>query len=222
MDIITIEKMDHLFWLGRYIERVSTTLKAYFGVYDKMIDKDRDYYKNICADIGIPDVYGSKEEFIKRYPYDANDPNSITSSLNRAYDNAIVMRDYIGTETMSYVQLAMDDMAKASRSDYDYADMQLAVDHIFSFWGCVDDMIDDEPVKAIMRLGKRYERIDLYLAFKHPVSDIQREFDRFQQRLIQTGKTYDVPTFDTFERMLNERDFGYKRARALFANMFNV
>ena len=91
MGIITIDKMDHLFWLGRYIERVNTTLKAYFDVFDKMIDMDENYYKKICSEIGIPNIYTSKTDFISRYAYDPTDPNSIISNLKRAYDNAIVM-----------------------------------------------------------------------------------------------------------------------------------
>ena len=38
MGIISVEKADHLFWLGRYTERVFTTLRKFFHVYDHMID----------------------------------------------------------------------------------------------------------------------------------------------------------------------------------------
>lgn len=222
MGIITVDKMDHLFWLGRYIERVNTSLKAYFNVFDTMIDKDTDYYKEVCKEIGIPDIYGSKEEFIARYPYDPTDPNSVMSNLNRAYDNAIVMRDYIGTETMSYVQLAMFDIEKAKKSNESYQNMYLAIDHIFAFWGCVDDRIDDRMVKSILRIGKRYERIDLYLCFKKPLCDILPELDRLEKRLAETHMKHNEATMYTFKNMLNDKNFNYLNARALFATLFDV
>ena len=38
MGIISIKSSDNLFWLGRYVERVFTTLKAFTECYDIMID----------------------------------------------------------------------------------------------------------------------------------------------------------------------------------------
>ena len=63
MGIITVEKSDNLFWLGRYTERVHTMLKYYIEATDLMIDTDPDYYAVLCRKIGIPDVYGSREKF---------------------------------------------------------------------------------------------------------------------------------------------------------------
>ena len=40
-------------------------------------------------------------------------PDSIISNLNRAYDNAIVLRESIGSETLSFIQLAIYEMNKA-------------------------------------------------------------------------------------------------------------
>ena len=123
MGIITVDKSDHLFWLGRYTERVYTTLKYYFESADKMIDANPECYDEFCRKVGILNVYGTSENFLRTYPFDENDPNSIISNLNRAYDNAIVMRDYIGTETMAYIQLAIDDIHNADRGVATIADL---------------------------------------------------------------------------------------------------
>ena len=154
MGIITIDKSDHLYWLGRYTERVHTTLKYYFKSADLMIDSDPDYYAVLCRKIGISDIYGSSKAFKRQYAFDECNPDSIISSLNRAYDNAIVMRDYIGTETMAYIQLAIDDIKTAENSHSPIVDLMNAVDHILAFWGCVNDMIEDEQIRNIIKLGK--------------------------------------------------------------------
>ena len=44
MGIISIKSTDNLFWLGRYVERVFTTLRVFSEYYDKMIDKDENAY----------------------------------------------------------------------------------------------------------------------------------------------------------------------------------
>ena len=113
MGIITVEKANQLFWLGRYVERVYTTIREFFIGYDRMLDETDDSYKEFCDRINIPDDYRDKDHFLKDYPFNEKNPDSIISNLNRAYDNAIVNREEIGTETLSYVQLAIYDLKKA-------------------------------------------------------------------------------------------------------------
>ena len=97
LSIISIEQADRLFWLGRYSERVYTTIRLYFQSYDELIDGSSDLYGNFCRSIDIPDVYGSMEVFEEKYPFDETNPDSIMSKLTRAYDNAIELRDEIGS-----------------------------------------------------------------------------------------------------------------------------
>ena len=67
MGIVSVEKANHLYWLGRYTERVFTTLKRFISVYDNMLDSDPTAYKKYCESIGITDIYQSKDDFIVRY-----------------------------------------------------------------------------------------------------------------------------------------------------------
>ena len=95
MGIISVDRADRLFWLGRYTERVYTTIRLYSDSFDELIDGIADNYVDFCKMIDIPDVYGSKEVFEEKYPFDETNPDSIISNLNRAYDNAIELRDEI-------------------------------------------------------------------------------------------------------------------------------
>ena len=113
MGIISLEQTDGLYWLGRYSERVYTTIRLYSRSYDRMLDENAGGYEEFCRDLDIPNIYQSSEDFKTRYPFDKEDPNSIMSNLLRAYDNAIVLRETIGSETLSYIQLAIYEMNKA-------------------------------------------------------------------------------------------------------------
>ena len=219
MGIITIEKSDNRFWLGRYTERVHTTLKYYIEATDLMIDKEPDYYAVLCRKIGIPDVYGSREKFLTTYPFDTADPNSIISNLYRAYDNAIVLRDYIGTETMAYIQLALDDIKRANREDTFLADLMLVIDHILAFWGCVNDLIYDEQTRNIIKLGKGVERLDLYLSLDRPLADIRREYGRMKQFLRKSLMHHDESVLYTIDNMLFEDEVSYSIVRNLIRNL---
>lgn len=219
MGIITIDKSDHLFWLGRYTERVHTTLKYFLKGTDRMIDADPEYYAEFCKKIGIVNVYGSKEKFLQTYPFDESDPNSIITNLNRAYDNAIVMRDYIGTETMAYIQLALDDIKMAERGNSQSADLILVIDHLLAFWGCVNDMIDNEQIRNIIKLGQGIERLDLYLSLGNPSYEIIRVYRRMKQFLLKSKLRYDENVIYTIDNMISGSDFNYQSVKNLLRNL---
>ena len=206
MGIITVEKSDSLLWLGRYVERVYTELKYFLTGTDRMIDNDPDYYSVLCGKIGIPDVYHSRQAFIEKYPFDETDPNSLISNLNRAYDNAIVLRNDIGSDTFAYVQLAVDDFRNAQRGCTPLADLMQVIDHILAFWGCVNDLIVDETTRNIIKLGLGLERMDLYLSTERPASDLRKEYRKMKQYLAKSHMRCDDSVLNTIDSMLEENE----------------
>ncbi len=209
MGIISVEHMDELFWLGRYTERVYTTLRLYFNSFDAMIDFSLDHYKIFCESIEIPDIYGSAAEFRKRYPFDESDVNSVISNLNRAYDNAIILREEIGSETLSYIQLAMYDMQKAKVSHAPLVELQSVIDNILAFWGIADDSIDSEQVRNIIKAGKRVERIDLYARLKIDRTELIREIHRLIPRIEKCGIRYSKTKLEQIEKLANADEIDY-------------
>ena len=190
MGIISVEHTNQLFWLGRYSERVYTTLNIFADRFDSMIDLDTDKYEEFRLLQEIPNIYTSKEDFASRYCFDERDPNSVYSNLIRAYDNAIVLREEIGSLTLSYIQLAVYAMNKAKESPAPLLELQHVRDNIVAFWGIVDDSIDDEHVRSIIKFGKRLERIDLYARMRMDDKEMRREVARLNFRIERTGLSY--------------------------------
>ncbi|MGN0156411.1 MAG: alpha-E domain-containing protein [Lachnospiraceae bacterium] len=211
MGIISVEQTNRLFWLGRYSERVYTTLKLYFAGYDKMIDERKESYRDFCNRIDIPDCYGSKEEFLKRYPFDEQDPNSIISNLIRAYDNAIVLREEIGSETLSYIQLAIYEIQKAKVSTAPLIELQHVIDFILAFWASADDSIEGEETRNIIKIGKRIERIDLYARLEREKKELVREVHRLVGRIGRCGIQYDLQAVDNLGMLIAEEKPDYDR-----------
>lgn len=209
MDIISVEQTNRLLWLGRYTERVYTTLRLYSNSFDTMIDEITDSYAQFCNMIDIPDVYGSKEAFQEKYPFDENNPDSIASNLNRAYDNAIVLREEIGSESLSYIQLAIYDMNRARVSRAPLIEMQRVIDNILAFWGIVDDNIDSEHVRNIIKCGKRIERVDLYARLSIDKKELVREIHRLAPRLERSGMEYDADKIKELNRLVEEPEINY-------------
>ena len=137
MNVLSQENSNRLFWLGRYSERVYTGLRSFAEKFDLMTDSAN---------------YEAKSEFVKNFCFDEKNPSSIRSSLLRAYDNAIVLRDEIGTETFSYVQLALYEINNAEKSKSPMLNFQKVIDNIAAFWGMADDIIEDEHALIYMHV----------------------------------------------------------------------
>ena len=209
MGIISVEQADRLDWLGRYTERVYTTLRFYFPRFDNMIDEVVDSYQAFCESIDIPNIYSSKEDFLRRYPFDADNPDSIISNLNRAYDNAIVLRESIGSEAFSYIQLAVYDMNKAAMSKSPLIELQYLIDHILSFWGIADDQIDSEQVRNMIKAGKRIERIDMFARLKVSQKELIREVHRMIPRVERSGLQFDKARLEQMKILVESPDLDY-------------
>lgn len=190
MGIISVEQTDRLYWLGRYTERVYTTMRLYFTAYDTMIDRIAREYSEFCRKLDIPDIYESGDDFCRRYAFDETDENSLISNLKRAYDNAIVLREEIGSEALSYIQLAIYEIQKASGSAAPLMEFQRVLDNLMAFWGICDDQIASENVRNILKVGKRIERIDLYGRLHRSREELGREVHRLAGRIDRCNLKY--------------------------------
>lgn len=209
MGIISVEQENRLYWLGRYAERVYTTVRIYFKSFDSMIDEFADSYHEFCKMIDIPDIYKDKDDFMTSYPFDEKNPDSIISNLNRAYDNAIVLRENIGSESLSYIQLAIYEMNKAKNSDAPLIEMQQIIDDILAFWGIVDDQIEDNNIRNIIKSGKRIERIDIYARLGVGRDELLKEVHRMVPRVEKSGINYDRDKLASIQTAFEKSEINY-------------
>ena len=209
MGIKSVMNTDRLYWLGRYSERVYTTLKLFSRSFDYLIEQIGDDHRAFCESLEIPDIYRDKDDFIDRYAFSLEDPNSIISNLYRAYDNAIELREEIGSETLSFIQIAIYEMSAAKRSEAPLLHFQKITDAILAFWGCVDDQIDDENTRNIIKIGKRIERLDLYARLKKEPRAIRREIKRLAGRIGRTDLIYSQDDLQKIIDLANAPELDY-------------
>ncbi|MGN0406656.1 MAG: alpha-E domain-containing protein [Bacteroides sp.] len=209
MGIKSVENMDRLYWLGRYSERVYTTIKLYGKRFDSMIEEGAEGYDEFCQSLEIPNIYTSAEDFRNRYPFGKDDPNSIYSNLIRAYDNAIELREEIGSESLAYMQMAVYELNKAAVSEAPLIEMQNILDYILAFWGIVDDLIEDEETRNIIKVGKRVERIDLYGRLRVDRNAMRREVHRINGRIDRTGLRYNKQVISKLNELIEETSLNY-------------
>ncbi len=220
MGTVTVARLDNLYWLGRYIERVYQLIHMYMDGYDRMIDEDTGYYIKICAALGIPNEYGSPEDFVNRFAFDENNRYSIISNAYKAYDNAMLIRDEISTKTLAYIHLAIAELEKAKHSTSPLINLQNVLDNILAFWGCLDDEVDEEATRNAVKVGKRIERLDLYLRMKKPREQLRREIDRLAHRIDTTDLKYNKAALMHAAALIEDEPIDYDAALAMALMVF--
>lgn len=188
MGAISVEQQDSLYWLGRYTERVYTTITQYSDYFDQMIDTGDAKYQDFCRSLEIPNIYTSREDFIHRYCFDETNPDSIISNLLRGFGNALILREILGTRTFSYIQLAVYTMRSAALSSSPLIDLQKVCDYIVAFWGMADDCIMNDRARDLIKTGRRVERVDLYGRMRRPENVMRLAIRRLTTyRLVRAG-----------------------------------
>lgn len=210
MDTITLGKIDNLYWLGRYIERVYQSINMYKRTYDTLIDHDNQYYIEECERMGIYNSFESSRDFAWKIAFDADNPLSIISNLNRAYDNAMIMRDEITSDTLAYIHLSIAEMKRAACSESPLMELQVVEDYIFAFWGCIDDKVDNESARNTVKIGRRIERLDILLRRDTERSELTKEMNRLISRIDTTNVPYNRKALLYAAAMIEDEDTDYK------------
>lgn len=170
--LVTSSKTDTLYWLGRYTERVFTTIKRFFPFYDQVMDTDVDAFRPFARALDLPEDFADFDAFIQNFLYDESNPDSVHAAIKAAFNNAVILRPELGSDLLQYVELALTNIVDASRSAgssseglYKQRDI---TDDLLAFWGGIENSTVDQTLKSFIFIGKYVERIDLYTRFGLP------------------------------------------------------
>lgn len=207
MGIISLEKHNNLFWLGRYAERALTSIKSFSKYFDSSIDSDLYNYKTYCNLVGITSECYTKENFVEKYLFDASNPDSIYSNLFRAFENAVVLRDLIGSETLAYIQMALDRLGNYDKDISPLLQTQEVIDYLYAFWGTADDYVESEMSRTIMKCGRYVERVDLYIRLSYSDNEIEKELRKLNRRLMRLEGDGANSFSSTINRITEEKNY---------------
>ena len=96
---VTASKAENLFWLGRYTERVFTTLNVFFPFYDRVMDTDVDAFRPFARALDLPEDFANFDAFVNTFLYDKWNRDSVRSAISSAFYNAVVLRPELGSST---------------------------------------------------------------------------------------------------------------------------
>ena len=142
-DIISATKANRLYWLGRYECRVYLTLHQLNKCFDEMIDGEPDDYTEFWSKLDATGIYKTNEEFTFGMLYDDTNPCSVLSAQKFAMDNAILLREDIMSETLSYLEMSVALLKKCKQeATVNISHLQPVIDWALAFWGSAEQVFD--------------------------------------------------------------------------------
>ena len=204
MGTFSLSQQNRLFWLGRYSERVRTTVQFMLEQYDRQLDGTGMDYPRFCKDMGIPCIYDSAEDFCRRYLFDADDPSSIRSSVEAMLGNGMVLRETISTPTLAYLQMAHSAMDLAAHSESPSVELQWVLDDIMAFRGSLADAVESEQSRNIVKSGGIVERISLMLRLSFLLEQLEGELRKLLNRLYKTDLPVNQEALEVITRRAME------------------
>ena len=181
---ISPAKAHHLYWLGRYAERVSAQMHFLRHYYDLCLDEGHeDAIHEYCSKLHLPICTRDRDAFLVEHLF-GDQCGSLRHTLNCLNDNSIVLREELTTNTIAYVNLCVATLKHSDhKKDVNINSLQPISDYILAFWGSVLQHVTNGATLDMLFIGKRIEFIDMYSRFGEKHSRLAAEWRNMDRRL---------------------------------------
>lgn len=198
--IISAVKANSLFWLGRYEERVYITLHLLRKCHDKMIDGELEDYWPIWQKLDTTGAYQTIEEFTFGIMYDDTNPSTVMAAQTKAMDNAILLREDILSETLSYLEMSLALLKECrKKQEKNVICLQPVIDWSLAFWGSAQQRLQNHKALYIMSIGRNVENMDMLLRFDYSYERVALAYNSLKRYCKQMPNIID----EDFEGELN-------------------
>lgn len=147
-----------------------------------MIDGSPDAYMEFWTKLDASGNYKTPEEFTAGMLFDETNPCSVISAQKMAMDNAMLLREDIMSETLSYLEMSLAYMKKRKAIESPTtATLQPVIDWSLAFWGSAEQRIHNHKALDIVMIGRNIENTDILLRFSYPFRRIIVAYDSLKR-----------------------------------------
>ncbi|MBU0631807.1 alpha-E domain-containing protein [bacterium] len=164
--LITANVATSLYWLGRYIERIESSLVHIIAAYDKIIDVKKDAGVELYKKFNIDIEYTDALDFLHVAILGDHTAN-LTTISGFARENATISRNHINTEIFGEIIAlhALFQNLSKSKIDIDYKVVDNAQSLISEIWGELSKRKHKKFSDYFIKLGKVVEETDFCFRF---------------------------------------------------------
>lgn len=223
--ILSENKANCLFWLGRYAERGYIMLHLMRRAYDEVIDVPVGEvpYSDFLEKL---DVYVSSE-FTTSYQmmmqiYDPETVTSLRSVIEMMMNNAIVLRSEIYSESFAYIELCRDLIRKkADAKEMNITELQPITDWLLAFWGSIRERVRGQ-VYSLLEIGRLIEHLDMYIRFEYEKNRLEEIWAMIEKYRVTEPEIFDNGKSDLFANLLKSDGFyASKESKDLILEILN-
>lgn len=200
------------------------TLHLMGKCYDKMIDGNPDEYSDLWTKLDMTGMYPDKKEFELGMIYDEENPCSLISAQKSAMDNAILLREDILSETLSYLEMSINLMRECRlKGERNITALQPVIDWSLAFWGSAEQRVQNYTALNLMIIGRNVENLDMKLRFGYSYRRVRLAFESLLRYCKETPDMVDEHIADKVKELLtadrfNLSDTEYKYEFIKFVN----
>ena len=161
--LLSAHVATNLYWFGRHLQRIESTLIDVLELFDVVIDSDRGAGKRYFSHLEIELAYDSASQFLNSALFGEH-PSNLRLLMRNARENAITCRAHIGVDAFGEairLQKLFELNAKKDRVDYRFIGEALSL--INEIWGIMSRGLVRKTSDHFLRLGKLVEKVDLHL-----------------------------------------------------------
>jgi uncharacterized alpha-E superfamily protein len=198
--LLTANTAINLYWFGRNIERIETSLLEVSNAFDESIDNNKYAGKELFAKLGIDIEYSSASSFLQNAIFGNHNAN-LNNIMEYARENAIISRTHIDTKAFGEViELAsLFESTKNSAYEVDYRFIDNVLSLISEIWGELTHRMQRQSSDYFIRLGKLTEKVDFHLRLGGDIEFakvIEVEIDSMIKQLTDEYTPIDIDYYD--------------------------
>jgi uncharacterized alpha-E superfamily protein len=168
--LLTANVANSMYWLGRYLERIESTLFEIDKAYDLIIDVDKNAGIELYKKFDIDLKYVTAIDFLDN-SFRGDHPANLSVMMQNARENAIISRANIDESAFGEI-IALNDLFLAiqkSPINIDYNDIDRALSLINEIWGAHAHRGHRKCSDYFLKLGKLVEEVDFRIRFDRDV-----------------------------------------------------
>jgi uncharacterized alpha-E superfamily protein len=205
--LLTANVANNLYWFGRYLERVESTLIEVVYHFDRIIDIDKDSGKEFYKKLGIEIEYENAKDFLNVAVF-GNHSSNVYNLISSAKENAIISRSNLDTEAFGSVIELADLLKHSSHSSFsiDCRFIDYVLSLISEIWGELTRRQKRNTSDYFLRLGKLVEKVDFHVRVqkdKELSLVIMDEIDKIVTKLAPSSEFKPHDVTDSYEVIIN-------------------